>query len=300
MNIKFLETFIWVARLNSFRLTAERLFTTQAAVSGRIAALEAELGVRLFLRDARGATLTAEGRAALAHAEQILETYQALRQSADLGGAGRLRLGVIDSVVHSWLAPLMGELQKRFPALEVELQVDTARPLLELLRRGPLDLALQTDPLASDSLRSVRLLRMRMAWLARRDGTEPGARCLADLAGERLLTFSRHSRPHQDLLSLLHAAGIATPRVSCINSLAAMERLLLDGYGVAVMPPALLAAAEAQGVRELALDGEPAALEVVASWRVGAGLEWLEAVVDCCQEVVRHYCAGRPEWVQEG
>lgn len=54
MNLRFLETFVWVARLKSFRLTAEKLFTTQASVSSRIAALEADLGVKLLLRDSRG------------------------------------------------------------------------------------------------------------------------------------------------------------------------------------------------------------------------------------------------------
>ncbi len=53
MNIKFLETFVWVARLKSFRLTAEKLFTTQASISSRIAALEDEMGVRLFVRDSK-------------------------------------------------------------------------------------------------------------------------------------------------------------------------------------------------------------------------------------------------------
>ncbi|MFP3448871.1 LysR family transcriptional regulator, partial [Pseudomonas sp. SIMBA_067] len=58
MNLRFLETFVWVARLKSFRLTAEKLFTTQASVSSRIAALEADLGVKLLLRDSRGVSLT--------------------------------------------------------------------------------------------------------------------------------------------------------------------------------------------------------------------------------------------------
>lgn len=61
MNLRFLETFVWVARLKSFRLTAEKLFTTQASVSSRIAALEADLGVKLLLRDSRGVSLTPEG-----------------------------------------------------------------------------------------------------------------------------------------------------------------------------------------------------------------------------------------------
>lgn len=65
VNIKFLETFVWVARLKSFRLTAEKLFTTQASISSRIAALEDEMGVRLFVRDSKGVSLTSEGQRVL-------------------------------------------------------------------------------------------------------------------------------------------------------------------------------------------------------------------------------------------
>ena len=45
MNLRFLETFVWVARLRNFSLAAEKLCTTQAAVSNRIATLERELEV---------------------------------------------------------------------------------------------------------------------------------------------------------------------------------------------------------------------------------------------------------------
>ena len=78
MNLRFLETFVWVARLKSFRLTAEKLFTTQASVSSRIAALEADLGVKLLLRDSRGVSLTPEGGKVLEYAERMLETAKAV------------------------------------------------------------------------------------------------------------------------------------------------------------------------------------------------------------------------------
>lgn len=78
MNLKFLETFVWVARLKSFRLTAEKLFSTQASISSRIAVLEDELGVKLFVRDSRGVTLTPEGDKVLAYAERMMDTMHAL------------------------------------------------------------------------------------------------------------------------------------------------------------------------------------------------------------------------------
>jgi DNA-binding transcriptional LysR family regulator len=45
LNLKFLQTFVWVARLRSFSLAAEKLATTQATVSNRIATLERDLGL---------------------------------------------------------------------------------------------------------------------------------------------------------------------------------------------------------------------------------------------------------------
>lgn len=57
LNYKRLETFVWVASLGSFRKAAERLHTTQPAISARIAGLEEELGVKLFEREGGPARL---------------------------------------------------------------------------------------------------------------------------------------------------------------------------------------------------------------------------------------------------
>jgi len=45
MNLRFIEAFVWVARLRSFTAAAEKLYTTQAAISARIATLEDDFGV---------------------------------------------------------------------------------------------------------------------------------------------------------------------------------------------------------------------------------------------------------------
>ncbi|MDU5679563.1 MAG: LysR family transcriptional regulator, partial [Pseudomonas aeruginosa] len=131
MNLKFLETFVWVARLKSFRLTAEKLFSTQASISSRIAVLEDELGVKLFVRDSRGVTLTPEGDKVLAYAERMMDTMHALKQSLDTGAStqGRIRIGAMDTVIHTWLSPLVARVTETFPAVEIELMADTARNL---------------------------------------------------------------------------------------------------------------------------------------------------------------------------
>ena len=71
MNLRFVETFLWVARLGSFSAAAERLHTTQAAISNRIATLERDLGIRLFERDVRCVRLTSLGQLAVPKAEEL-------------------------------------------------------------------------------------------------------------------------------------------------------------------------------------------------------------------------------------
>ncbi|MNM95758.1 HTH-type transcriptional regulator GltR [compost metagenome] len=293
MNLKFLETFVWVARLKSFRLTAEKLFTTQASISSRIAALEADLGVKLLLRDSRGVSLTPEGSKVLEYAEQMLDTAKALKQSldSDRTKVGRVRLGVMDTVIHTWMSPLVSELMERYPQVEIELVADTALNLREQLQKGFLDVILQTDLLRQESIRSLDLARYPMGWIvASQSIYNRDYASLAELARERIVTFSKNSRPHQEVLSLLQAEGVSAPRLNCVNSVAAITRLLRDGFGIGALPPALVSEELARGeLVLLPLVQQPPSLELVVAWQTG--VELVDEVVALCRNVLERYAA---------
>ena len=105
MNLRFIEAFVWVARLRSFTAAAEKLYTTQAAISARIATLEDEFGVKLFERDKRTVALTHSGEELLEYAEQLLgisaRMVEAVSDRATYEGF--VAVGVIEAVVHTWL-----------------------------------------------------------------------------------------------------------------------------------------------------------------------------------------------------
>ena len=71
-----MRTFVVAADTGQFLQAAAELAITQQAVSKRVAALEKELGVRLFVRTARGAQLTIDGRAFLPHARELLRAQE--------------------------------------------------------------------------------------------------------------------------------------------------------------------------------------------------------------------------------
>ncbi len=291
MNLKFLETFVWVARLKSFRLTAEKLFTTQASISSRIAVLESELGVKLFLRDSRGVSLTPDGVKVLEYAEQMMITMQGLKQSLETTSSkvGRIRIGVMDTVIRTWLSPLVTELMNHFPLVEIELVADTALNLCDQLQKGFLDLILQTDLLRQESVRSLELASHPMGWIvASHSIYNRDYASLADLAQERIITYSKNSHPHQDVLSLMQAHGVAAPRMNCVNSVSAITRLLRDGFGIGALPPVLVSEELARGeLVMLPMAQRLPNLQVVVSWRVG--VELVEEIVVLCQSVVARY-----------
>ena len=291
MNLKFLETFVWVARLKSFRLTADKLFTTQASISSRIAVLEGELGVKLFLRDSRGVSLTPEGLKVLDYAEQMLDTMQALKQSIETRSSkvGRVRIGVMDTVIHTWLSPLVAQMTDLYPRVEIELVADTSLNLCDQLQKGFLDLILQTDLVRQESVRSLELASHPIGWIvASHSIYNRDYQSLADLAQERIITYSKNSRPHQDILALMQTQGVLAPRLNCVNSVSAITRLLRDGFGIGALPPVLVAEELARGELTL-LDIEQRSpnLQVVVSWRVG--VEWVEEIVTLCQQVLEEY-----------
>ena len=297
MQVRVLETFLWVARLKSFRLAAERLFLTQATVSHRIAVLEEELGVRLFVRDSKGVTLTPDGELVREHAERLVSQSHALQQAVGAArqGKGKIRIGVIDSVVYTWLTALVAAISARFPHLELELTSDSARSLSHQLQKGYLDIVFQTDLLRLDAVENLELARYPIGWIvASASPLNRDYGSLAELAQERLITFGAHSRPHQDILSLLHLNGIVAPRVNCVNSFAAMGRLIEDGFGVGAIPPVLVREQLQQGKLTLLQVGDgshhgPSSLSLVASWRLGSGLEFCQEIVALASQIVQEF-----------
>ncbi|AHH94504.1 LysR family transcriptional regulator [Kutzneria viridogrisea] len=120
MDLELVRTFLAVADQGQFQEAAVELSVTQQAVSKRVAALEAELGVRLFARTARGAQLTIDGQAFLPHARAVLDAVQRAVESVRPGRRA-LRVDVLRR--HLASAAMLQDFHREHP--EVELDVVT-------------------------------------------------------------------------------------------------------------------------------------------------------------------------------
>jgi DNA-binding transcriptional LysR family regulator len=182
-----------VARMGSFGKAALALGYTQSAVSQQIATLERQVGQKLVERPGgpKPVSLTEAGRLLLTHAEAIAARVAAAQ--ADLaalgdGEAGRLRVGVFQSVGQRILPELMRRFVGAWPKIDVTLteSADDAG-LLSLVERGELDLTFADLPLPDGPFDSTELMRDPFVLvvdagspLARRE-TPPTLREIAEL-----------------------------------------------------------------------------------------------------------------------
>nr|WP_309402617.1 LysR family transcriptional regulator [Aminobacter niigataensis]WMD00696.1 LysR family transcriptional regulator [Aminobacter niigataensis] len=254
MNLRFVETFVWVARLGSFRAAADRLNATQAAVSNRIASLEAEMGCELFERLPGGVRLSTIGQRALQPAEELLKAATSFKVA--IGSPQQLRatvtIGTIDSIVHAWLPNFIERVKERFPSLGLDLNVDTSLAIGREVSERRLDLALLMGPVLSPGLKNIDLGSLECVWVAAPSfGLGDSRLNLEDLRAYPVLTFSRNSVPHIWLLRQFEELGVSPPVISNSNSLSAMSRLACDGVGVALLPLPLVAPMIASGVLQL-------------------------------------------------
>jgi DNA-binding transcriptional LysR family regulator len=293
MNIRFLETFVWLAKLRNFRLTAERLFASPAAISSRISALEQEFGVRLFDRGPRDVSLTQEGSKALVLAEQILALNQEMvtMMSDTTQVAGLLRLGVVESVVHTWLPDLIRRVRIEYPNLTIELTSDTSTSLSAQLANGTIDLALLSAEVVGIDAVNVPLGSMPMQWIASSSlnlSAEPLGE--AELATFPILSFARHSMPYAFLRELFTASGDSEVQINCVSSVAAIIRLTLDGFGIAILPTAFIMEELKAGILEqLTVTHRVPELPLLASFRHSPDRILAESIVRLVLDVVMNF-----------
>ncbi|WP_425261792.1 LysR family transcriptional regulator [Rubrivivax sp. RP6-9] len=137
LDANALELFAHIVAAGSFAQAARDLGQTRAAVSRRVALIEAALGQPLFARTTRALGLTETGRRLATQARAVAEAAAAARQSFRTPGVGpglggTLRITAVPTFGHNVLAPLLARFQALHPALRLELSFTHRR--IDLLR----------------------------------------------------------------------------------------------------------------------------------------------------------------------
>ncbi|MBU6491641.1 MAG: LysR family transcriptional regulator [Burkholderiales bacterium] len=236
-SIRFLRTFIAVARYGSFAAAAERVALTQAAVSMQMQALEAELKHPLFDRSGRMASLNSTGRAILPRAEQLVALYDDMRAiGADASEVvGSVAIGAVVSVMGA-LASMVAQLKVTHPRLEVRLITARSLDLAAQLEAGEIDAALVVEGsgklpagLAWTPLYSEPLVLVA----SKKSGRTPAAQLLRT---RPFLRFDRSQRTGALIERTLRKHRWAVNDFLELSALEAIVELARQDVGVAVVP----------------------------------------------------------------
>jgi DNA-binding transcriptional LysR family regulator len=149
MDISALQAFLAVAESGSFSRAAERIYLTQPAISKRIAALEKEIGARLFDRIGRGIHLTPAGDALLGRARNVLKELEDVKRGiTNLSGSisGELLLATSHHIGLHRLPGLLKRFHDTYTQVRLNLQFMDSEKACQGVARGDLELAVVTLP----------------------------------------------------------------------------------------------------------------------------------------------------------
>jgi DNA-binding transcriptional LysR family regulator len=156
-----LKTFIQTHAAGSLAGAARRLKITSMAATRRLAALEAELGVRLMHRSTRSVSLTPEGETFLPYATSIVEAAEAGRAvlvPSEQGATGLLRATVSSAFGRKVVMPIIPALLAENPGLSIDLELSDG--VTDLISRG-MDVAIRIAPLRDSGLIARKLAENR-------------------------------------------------------------------------------------------------------------------------------------------
>ena len=148
MDLKTIKTFKTIVKLGSFQRAAEELNYAQSTVTMHIKSLEAELNV-ILLERGKKLQLTEAGRLLNEKGDLLLKGFNSLQNAmADLvhGESGFIRLGVMEPTASFRIPAILAPFIKKFPKIQLSIQIHSSKALMEMVRKDEVDLALCTAP----------------------------------------------------------------------------------------------------------------------------------------------------------
>ena len=284
-RLRELRAFAAAARRLNFSRAALEVGCTASVLSRRIAALEAAVGARLFLRTTRRMALTARGERLLAQWQRVEAVMTGLApdlRPADGGLAGRLRVHLPASFGRYRVAPVLAAFMRRHPDVRIEAVYDDT--WVDMVA-GKVELAVRVGRLADVQLVAHRVGRMRIFPCASPEylAAAPPLRDPADLKAHRCITFSGYRRG--TLWSFARKRRRRAVRIEPVlssNDAQAIRDAIVAGVGIGLQGDYMADAMVAEGrLVELFPDWRLPMFDVHLLWLPGADRDpALRALID--------------------
>lgn len=257
MTFKQLEALYWIAELGSFALAAQKLHTTQSAISKRVRELEMAFDTALFDRTQRAARLTDKGEEMFMLAKGLLEQRNAAIEQFGRSEVveRRVRIGVTELTAMTWLPRWVELIQVHYPKVTLEPDVDSSVNLREKVLADELDLVVVPDAFADSRIPTRPVGQVESAWMCKPGLVPAGRRIrLHELARHQLLLQGDRSGTGLLYDGWMQRLGVQPARPIVVHNLVALIGLTVSGLGVSYLPR--------QALRHMVADGLLAQLDV--------------------------------------
>ncbi len=213
MNLKQLETFYHFCRFRNMSRTAQHLYVTQSAISQQLHSFEAEVGVKLFYRQANEYYLTETGEAVFKLSRRVfsrLEQIENLFEKARKDASERLRIGTTKAYARTFMPELIARFQEKYSHVQVHLSEGNSADLLNGLRTRKEDIVVVARTGYDSAFRAIPFARAVFALVARADHplAVKSPVSIAALTGESMIIREQGSGSRNAILEKLHQFGV--------------------------------------------------------------------------------------------
>ncbi len=242
VNLTTLRLFLAVYEEGNIGKAAGRENITASAISKRIQELEADFGIALFNRHAKGVIPTAAAAALARHLRAIFARFQLLKAELSefaRGDRGYIRVHANTSAIVQHISPEIGKFLEIHPLLQVELREDTSPAIVRAVQDGNADFGVfNASTPAPPEIVTVHYRTNRTVVVV------PKSHILATcgkVSFEEVLNFPTIALPGETTIQKMIekvAGELRRPlnvRVR-VRSLDAARRMVQDGLGIAILP----------------------------------------------------------------
>jgi DNA-binding transcriptional LysR family regulator len=202
---------------------------------------------------------------------------------------GVLRLGVAETIVHTWLPRLIKSVNTTYPNLSLEIEVDITPNLNARLLAQEVELAFVLGPPPDAGVRNRVLCDYPVGFFASPSlGFGNGPHALAELAKFPIITFPSKTRPYEMVRALFNRPELPPIRLHASASLATVIHMANEGLGVAVIPAAIVENELASGrLQQLGTDFNIPPLTFSAAWLASPEMVAVERVAELAGRIAQ-------------
>lgn len=255
MDLNQLKTFVTVAEEQHLTRAAERLYTSQPAVSAQLKALEESLDVVLFNRTPKGMKLTPSGEKLLGQAQAVLDAAGLIvSQAKAIKGEvmGCLSVGINSDFSFLKIPELLADASEAYPGVQLSFINSMSSDILLDIRKGKLDTGFFFGPSATTDLLVIKIADIKTAIVAPIEWKDKVKQASVESLGALSWIYTTERCPFYHLTeSMFSEVGCEPSKAVFVDNEASIRQLIKSGAGVSLlrMDDAEQAEAEGWGVR---------------------------------------------------